>query len=292
MLDDVNAPVRVGVAGRPGAGRETVRRALRGAGAVVAARGEVADVDVYVFCETLTSEDIAALAAARRPVVAVLNKADLTCLRDEGPMTVAERRCGELQRRTGVPTRPLAALLAVAADSLDPADIEALRAVTVDPAAVSPEVGRRLLAELDLFGVAVAVTAVSGGADGVVLAGMLRSVSGIAAVLDEIERASAPIRYRRLLRVLAGVAEDAAGPHGARAAEFLASDAVVLARMAAAEKVLGGSDGGTDHLRRAIHWQRYARGPVSALHRACGTDIARGALRLWVRAGGWPEPIS
>ena len=37
MLDDVNAPVRVGVAGRPGAGRETVRRALRGAGAVVAA---------------------------------------------------------------------------------------------------------------------------------------------------------------------------------------------------------------------------------------------------------------
>ena len=34
------------------------------------------------------------------------------------------------------------------------------------------------------------------------------------------------------------------------------------------------------HLRRAVHWRRYARGPVNALHRSCGADIARGSLRL------------
>jgi len=293
LLDEVTAPVRVGVAGRPGAGRGTVRRALRGAGAAVVDRGEPAEVDVYVFCETFTREDIAALSAARRPIVAVLNKADLTCLRGDGPMVVAAQRCRELQRRAGVPTRPLAALLAVAASpgGLDRSIVEALGNVTVEPARLMPAVCRRLLAELDLFGIAVASTAVSGGADPVALAALLRTVSGVQAVFDEIERASAPIRYRRLVGTLAGMAEHAVGPRGARVAEFLASDAVVLARMAAAEKVVGRSDGCTDHLRRAIHWQRYASGPVAALHRACGTDIARGALRLWVRAGGCPESI-
>jgi hypothetical protein len=34
------------------------------------------------------------------------------------------------------------------------------------------------------------------------------------------------------------------------------------------------------HLRRAVHWRRYSRGPVDALHRSCGADIARGSLRL------------
>ena len=40
------------------------------------------------------------------------------------------------------------------------------------------------------------------------------------------------------------------------------------------------------HLSRAVHWQRYTRGPVSDLHRACGADIARGSLRLWSQACG------
>ena len=34
------------------------------------------------------------------------------------------------------------------------------------------------------------------------------------------------------------------------------------------------------HARRALHWSRYARGPVNALHRCCAVDITRGSLRL------------
>jgi hypothetical protein len=40
------------------------------------------------------------------------------------------------------------------------------------------------------------------------------------------------------------------------------------------------------HLRRAVHWQRYRRGPVASTHRACGGDIVRGSLRLWTKVGG------
>jgi hypothetical protein len=75
-------------------------------------------------------------------------------------------------------------------------------------------------------------------------------------------------------------------------------DAHVAARMAAAIEVVRAAgmtvDGGVTaaaHLRRAITWQRYSRGPVSRLHRRCGADIARGSLRLWERAGGVPEPL-
>jgi hypothetical protein len=84
-------------------------------------------------------------------------------------------------------------------------------------------------------------------------------------------------------------------------AEFLAGDAVVLARRAAAADVLtaageipsgeipvaeipDGSGEPDAALRRAISFQRYARGPVAVLHRACGADIVRGELRLWRRA--------
>jgi hypothetical protein len=45
------------------------------------------------------------------------------------------------------------------------------------------------------------------------------------------------------------------------------------------------------HLRRAVRWRHYAQGPVSALHRRCGTDISRGALRLWLQAGGVVEAM-
>lgn len=298
----VSAPLRVGVAGRSGAGRDTVRRALRGVGAVVAGPGEPADLDVYVCVETLTPEDTAALTATRRPAVAVLNKSDLTCFRGAGPMVVAGAHCRDLERRTGVPTRPLAALLAVAASDpavLDRSLVDALRAVTADPAGLTPAIRRRLLSELDLFGIATASAAVCAGADRATLAALLASVSGMQAVLDEIDRAATAVRYRRLIGALARLAERAVGPQGARVADFLAGDAVVLARMAAAMDVMqaqdvppGPADGGTDHLLRAIHWQRYARGPVSVLHRGCGADIARGALRLWLRAGGIPEPMT
>ena len=298
---EVSAPLRVGVTGRPGAGLDTVRRALRGAGTVLADSGQPADVDIYVFVETLTPDDAALLAGADRPTVAVMNKADLTCFRGEGPLVVATARCRELQRRTGVPTLPLAALLAVAALRVTAGErslMDALRTLGADPSRLAPDMRQRLLAELDLFGTAIAAEAVGRGADAPALAALLHGASGISAVLDEIDRAGAPIRYRRLIGALARLAGLAVGSRGAGVAGFLVGDAVVLARMAAALEVVGAPattadpvGGRATHLRRAIHWRRYAQGPVSALHRGCGTDISRGALRLWLQAGGVAEAM-
>ena len=81
------------------------------------------------------------------------------------------------------------------------------------------------------------------------------------------------------------------------------SDAVALARMRAAARVLrdaglevaleveadGGAECAAAHLRRAVRWQTYSKGPVSDRHRSCARDVARGALRLWAAAGGVPE---
>ena len=146
-----------------------------------------------------------------------------------------------------------------------------------------------------MFGTAIAAAAVGRGADAPALAALLYEASGVSAVLDEIDRAVASIRYRRLNATLARLADLAIGPRGARVAEFLSGDAVVLARMAAAMDVVGAAadraGGCAPHLRRAIHWRRYAQGPVSDLHRACGTDISRGALRLWLQAGGVAEAM-
>lgn len=311
LTADLSAPVRVAVTGRAGAGRGMVRRALRGAGALLADPDEPADVDVYVFVETLTPDDVALLAGVDRPTVAVLNKADLLCFRGAGPVAVAAARCQELQRRSEVPIRPLAALLAVAASRVAAGQqslIDTLRTVGTDPARLAPGMRHRLLAELDLFGTAIAAAAVGRGADAPALAALLHQASGISAVLEEIDRAAAPIRYRRLIGALARLADAAVGPRGAGVAELLAGEAVALARMAAALDVLGAPaltadpvgaptatvnpiGGRATHLRRAIHWRHYAQGPVSALHRRCGTDISRGALRLWLRAGGVAEAM-
>ena len=305
---DLSAPLRVGVCGRPGAGRTAVRRALRGAGLVVTAPGVAADVGVYVFTESLTPDDRAALADARLPTVAVLNKADLVGFRGDGPMAIAAARCRELQSSTGVPTRPLAALLAVAAGDpavLDPELVAALQQLTegsagMNPATLSPRIRRRLLAELDLFGIANAVAAVADGADPAALAALFRQLSGLNSVIAEIDRVGALPRYRRLVDALAPLVGQSVGPRGARVAEFLAGDAVVLARRAAAADVLtaageipageipDGSGEPDAALRRAISFQRYARGPVAVLHRACGADIVRGELRLWRRADRCP----
>ncbi len=75
------------------------------------------------------------------------------------------------------------------------------------------------------------------------------------------------------------------------------TDAAVLARMRAAAGFLAEAglevdtaDDRDSHLRRAVHWQRYGRGPVPAQHRACAGDVVRGSLRLWSMAGGVPVP--
>jgi hypothetical protein len=84
---------------------------------------------------------------------------------------------------------------------------------------------------------------------------------------------------------------------GERISGFLHRDDTVIARMAAAVDLaeaaglqVGPVSANTDpaaHLPRAARWQRYSRGPVSDLHRACGADIARGSLRLWSQTCAW-----
>jgi hypothetical protein len=260
------------------------------------------DLDIYVLAETLKAEDRRALAESPRPVVAVLNKADLAGFGGEGPVAAATARCRQLRDLTGVPFYPLAGLAAVAGVDSTVVDVElvdGLRALTTDPADLGstdrftatahrlPQaIRQRLLTQLDLFGIAHGVLALRDGADRAGVAAALRRASAVDGLLAGIETAAAPVRYRRLTEA---------------AAEFPAAgemDQQVAARMAAAIEVVRAAgmtvdDGvtATAHLRRAITWQRYSRGPVSRLHRCCGADIARGSLRLWERAGGVAEPL-
>jgi len=287
-------PVRVGVRGRPGAGRSTVARALRGAGlAGVDPEGpDPAGVVLYVAVETFTPEDRAALAGAAGPRVAVLGKADLAGFGGVDPLSVSARRCAALERETGVAVLPLAALAAAAASdprALDERVLGAVRSLARGEVPAGPP--DPLLAGLDLFGVAVAVRAVRAGAgrDGVARA--LREASGVDAVLAEIERSSSAVRYRRAaaaLRALTGAAAVRPGVAG-----LLAGDAMAEARMSLAGAVLAaagpaGEDVGSDPLRQAVSWQRYASGPVTDLHRACARDMVRGLLRRWSReSGSW-----
>lgn len=265
----MDSPLRVRVTGRPGAGRRTVAQALRGAGIAVADADGGGDVDVYVFVETLTADDRAALAGSVRPTVAVLNKADIEGFGGGGTMAGVVERCRQLRRETGVPVRPLSALLAVAGTDPQIPDgvLGPLRTLAFG-ACLDRTARQRLAADLDVLGTALAVAALRGGPGPSALPELWRGASGIGEVLAEIDRAGAAIRYR-----------SAVGP----------------ARLAAAHSVLGAVDsigrGPSDHLARAIHWQRYARGPVSPLHRACALDAARGALRLWAQAGGRPAAL-
>lgn len=292
--------VRVSVAGRPGCGRSTVARALRCAGVAVVGPPDCPDLDIYVLAETLKPEDRLALADSARPVVAVLNKADLTGFGGAGPVAAAASRCRQLGDLTGVAVYPLAGLAAVAAVDATVVDeelLDALRVLTSDPADLGStdrfaagghrlphSLRERLLTHLDLFGIAHAVLALRDGADRAGVVAALRWASALDGLLAGIVAAAAPARYRRLTE--------------AHPTESSAGDEAVAARMAAAIAVVQAAGMTVDsdtsaaaHLRRAILWQRYARGPVSRLHGRCGADIARGSLRLWERAGGIPEPV-
>lgn len=179
-------PLRVAVRGRPGVGCRTVARALQGAGSssgmtvTPQARAADSDVDlvVYVTVEVVKPEDREAIAATRRPVVAVLNKADLAGpLSGAGPIVMAQARCAQFSTLLGVPMESMIGLLAVAAlDDLDDTLRAALRALAAHPdgfdaldravagflAAALPvptEVRLRLLDTLDLFGIALGMAA-------------------------------------------------------------------------------------------------------------------------------------
>ncbi|OBB87610.1 hypothetical protein A5760_25275 [Mycobacterium colombiense] len=322
------APLRVVVRGRRGVGCRTVRRALDGAGraAGIVVDGPAAERDVdavvYVITEVVKPEDTQAIASAGRPVLAVLNKADLAGSLSgrggDGPSAPARARCTELSALVGVPMEPMTGLLAVAAlDDLDSAQWTALSALAAHPgtacfdgsfaaflaadAPVPTEVRQRLLDTLDLFGTALAVAALRQGRTPAQVLTLLHRMSGVDTVLAKIGALGAEARYQRVLDAVAELEALAAG--GGRLAErisgFLSRDDTVLARMAAAVDLAeaAGLEPGdpqpldahrdpSAHLPRAVRWQRYSRASASELHRACGADIARGSLRLWSQACG------
>ena len=296
-------PLTVAVRGRRGVGVRTVSAALAGRGISVVDDADGYDVAVLVITEVAKPEDLAALAdlhGAGTPVVVVLNKADLAGSGPGGPMATAHRRAAELRQLTGVPVVPMAALLAAAtptagdmaalrALATEPGDLSSADAFVSRPHRVAREVRAGLLAAFDRFGIAHAVVAVDGGADVDVVTERLRGLSEVDRVLAALDAVSAPLRYHRVRRALAELR--AVG--GEAVGEFLAADETVVAVMAAAVDVVAaagltvdpGSDAGA-HLRRARYWQRYSRGPVNALHRSCGADIARGSLRLLGQVSG------
>jgi hypothetical protein len=294
VADRLAAPLRVAVSGRRGVGRSTLAHALTRVGVTVTTSAE-ADVDVYAIAEVVKPEDRDAIRAAARPVVAVLNKADLIVtaepgVQPHGPTRAARTRCARLSAHIGLPIQPVVGSLAVAAldDLLDDTLWAGLQALASRPAGLlsAPE----LLDTLDVFGVEQAVAAIRRGSTRDQTRVMLRRLSCIDEVVDAIESVGAQVRYRRMLDAIAELETLAVSDR--RIAEFLSCDDTVVARMADAVDVVEAAglnvdrcDSAAAYLRRAVAWQRYNRGPVTGLHRACGADIVRGSLRLWSKVG-------
>jgi hypothetical protein len=291
------APLRVAVSGRRGVGRRTVAHALAQAGnlrgTITLTTSSAADVDLYVVADAVKPEDRTAIGAARRPLLAVLNKADLIAATESGchphgPTTAARARCVQLSAHAGISIGPVVGILAV--DGLDDALWSALGALAGGHP-VDVELRRRLMDTLDEFGVAQATAAIRRGATRAEVLALLRSLSCIDEVVDKIEALGAPVRYQRVLDAVAELETLAVTDR--RIGEFLSRDDTVVARMMAAVDVVEAvgmdvdrGDTAAAHLRRAVQWQRYRRGPVVATHRACGADIVRGSLRLWTKVGG------
>lgn len=298
IIAGLNRPVRVAVVGRPGVGRGTVDRALRHRGVAVVAGAAAAEVSVLVIVETLKPEERATTAAGR-PTLVVLNKADLTGPAHGGALPNAHRCAADLQAGTGTPTVAMIGLLAAATELDDdlvdalrvlvttPADLRSVDAFRAGPHPLSRDVRTRLLDRLDRFGVAHAVLALARGAEPDALPALLQRLSNVEAVLARLDAVAAPVRYRRLRDALSEIHSLAVELADERLLGLLNSDAAAMAAMAAAVAVVE-ADGMTvdpadhrdAHLRRAVRWRRYGRGPVNALHRSCGADITRGSLRL------------
>jgi hypothetical protein len=282
----------VAVTGRRGVGRSTVACVLARFGFAVTTPAD-ADVNVHVLADVVKPEDRAAIEAAGRPVLAVLNKADLIATtapgrHPDGPTSAARFRCAQLSARAGVPIEPLVGILAGAA--LDDASWQALQALAGGHS-VDAAVRGGLIITLDAFGTRQATAAIRRGATRCDVDALLRGLSGIDAVADNIGVLGAQPRYQRLLDAVAELETMAVTDR--RISEFLAHDDTVVARMMAAFEVVEAigitvdrDDTAAAHLRRAMHWQSYRRGPVADTERACGADIIRGSLRLWSKVGG------
>ena len=297
IIRRAGAPVRVAVHGRRGVGRATVAAALAGAGVAVSDDDMTADVSVRVIAETVKPED-----RADRPALVILNKADLTSFGGGGPLATAQRRAATVRALIDAPTVPMVALLADT--DLDDEMMAALQALVHTPAdltstdafvhcdhPMTAEVRQRLLEAMDRFGIAHAVLAVEAGADAAAVRALLRRTSGIEEVVAQVTAVGAPIRYRRARAAIDELRSLAMRSGDHQLADFLVSDEMVLAVMGAAVGAVEAdgvhvdrSDGPAAHRRRAVHWRRYGRGPVNALHRSCSADISRGSLRLLGRS--------
>lgn len=277
------------MSGRRGVGRGTVTRALVHAGVNVATTA-AADVDVVVVADAVKPEDRATIAGTARPVLAVLNKADLVAAtapgrHRDGPTAAARTRCAQLSSRAGTSVVPMVGLLAVAA--LDDRLWAELQAVAAGQTTAS----RRLMATLDGFGVRQATAAIRRNATRAEVEALLRHLSGIDEVVAKIDALGAQLRYRRVIDAVAELETMAVTDR--RIGQFLAHDDTVVARMMAAADAVESAglevdrgDTAAAHLRRATHWQRHRRGSASGVERACSADIVRGSLRLWSKAGG------
>jgi hypothetical protein len=315
IAERLASPLRVAVSGRRGVGRSTVAHALARAGdlrgTLALTTSSRADVHVYVLAEVVKPEDRDAIGAIARPVLAVLNKADLIATTESGrhphgPTTAARTRCARLSARAGMPIEPVVGVLAVAAldDRVDDTLWAALRALAArsadlsspgrflaDAHPVGQQLRRRLVHTLDVFGITQAVAAIRRGATRAETVTLLRSLSCIDEVVDKIGVLGAQARYQRVLDAVAELETLAVADR--RVGDFLSRDDTVVARMMAAVDVVEAvgidvdrCDTANAHLRRAVQWQRYRRGPVAGMHRACGADIVSGSLRLWAKVGG------
>ncbi len=298
IIRRAGAPLRVAVRGRSGVGCTTVSAGLAGAGVAVTTDATAADVSAVVIAETLKPEDRSIIGQSGRPTVVILNKADLAGFGVGGPMAVAHRRAADIRAATGSPTVAMAGLLAIA--DLDDELIGALRTLVRAPADMTStdgfvasdhplphDVRRRLLDALDRFGIASAVLAVGDGADAATVRALLRRLSLIDRVVEHLDAAGAPVRYRRVRAAVTELRALAVQSGNRQLAEFLVADDTAVAVMAAAVDVVEAEgmhvdrgDDPTAHRRRAVYWRRYGQGPVNALHRSCSADICRGSLRL------------
>lgn len=282
IAERLAAPLRVAITGCRGVGRRTVSQVLAREG--VAVVGSVAaELVVRVLADSVKPEDTTAIEAANRPVLLVLNKADLIATSEVGryrggPTAAAAARCALLAGRAGLPVEPMVAVLAGA-----PPDDARWQSLQV----LAAGTGHPVDDALDRFGTREAVAAIRRGATRPEVAAHLRGLSNVAGVLDRIDALGASPRYNRLADAVTELETLAAAVPAI--AEFLAGDDAVLARMAAAldaAEALGARVDRTDtaeaHLRRARQWRRGGAG----LPGTCGRDIVRGSLRLWVRAGG------
>ncbi|WP_408066329.1 P-loop NTPase family protein [[Mycobacterium] nativiensis] len=295
----ITAPLRVAVCGRRGVGRRTVAEALEAAGvSVVGAPGldpgldaaAGADVDVQVVAETVKPEDTAALAARRRPVLVVLNKADLP------------GRCGvaEVAGATRAPAESMSALFALAASggrldgelwaglgclAAQPADISSAERFVSCPHPVPPQTRERLCAVLDLSGIELAVELARRGGTAGQARTKLRRLSGVDLVVARLHAVGAGVYHRRTVEAVARLEALAVGD--SRIDEFLTRDATVAARLAAAIAAVGEHHmSGEPALCRARRWQAYRSAPLRAAQQACAADIARGSLRAWAVTRG------